>query len=66
MTYNWQLPDWPEFRYELGGVAEVLLAFALTGASKATATRDLLQLARIGALHSRGGGRSTRYELGIC
>ena len=28
MTYNWQLPDWPEFRYELGGVAEALLAFA--------------------------------------
>ena len=39
---------------------------ALTGVSKATATRDLLQLARIGALHSLGGGRSTRYELGVC
>jgi Fic family protein len=38
---------------------------ALTGASKATATRDLLQLARIGALHPLGGGRSTRYVLGV-
>lgn len=38
---------------------------ALTGASKATATRDLMQLARIGALVPSGGGRSTRYELGV-
>lgn len=37
---------------------------ALTGASKATATRDLQHLARLGALVSVGGGRSTRYELG--
>jgi len=22
MPYNWQLPDWPEFRYELDGVAD--------------------------------------------
>ncbi len=36
---------------------------ALTGVSKATATRDLQELAGIGALVSRGGGRSTRYEL---
>lgn len=38
---------------------------ALTGASKATATRDLQQLAPIGALVPTGGGRSTRYELGV-
>lgn len=31
--------------------------------SKATATRDLQVLAKIGALVVRGGGRSTRYEL---
>ena len=37
---------------------------ALTGASKATATRDLQQLAQLGALVPLGGGRSTRYELG--
>ncbi len=37
---------------------------ALTGVSKATATRDLLHLARIGAFIPVGGGRSTRYELG--
>jgi len=36
---------------------------ALTGASKATATRDLQQLARLGALTPVGGGRSTRYDL---
>jgi Fic family protein len=36
---------------------------ALTGTSKATATRDLQHLARIGALAPIGGGRSTRYEL---
>jgi Fic family protein len=28
MTYNWQQPDWPEFRYKLDGVAGQLLAFA--------------------------------------
>jgi Fic family protein len=28
MTYNWQQPDWPEFRYRLDGVAGQLLAFA--------------------------------------
>jgi Fic family protein len=38
---------------------------ALTGASKATATRDLQHLAQLGALASAGGGRSTRYELAI-
>jgi Fic family protein len=36
---------------------------ALTGASKATATRDLQHLAGLGALVPAGGGRSTRYEL---
>lgn len=37
---------------------------ALTGASKATATRDIQDLARLGVLNPIGGGRSTRYELG--
>ncbi len=36
---------------------------AITGASKATATRDLQYLQQIGALVVSGGGRSTRYEL---
>lgn len=36
---------------------------ALTGVSKATATRDLKDLADLGALRRVGGGRSTRYEL---
>jgi Fic family protein len=36
---------------------------SFTGSSKATATRDLQELARLGALTVVGGGRSTRYEL---
>jgi Fic family protein len=28
MTYNWQQHDWPEFRYDLSGIEDVLLAFA--------------------------------------
>lgn len=28
MTYNWQKNDWPEFRYDLSGVEDALLAFA--------------------------------------
>lgn len=35
---------------------------ALTGTSKATATRDLQQLTRLDALVPVGGGRSTRHE----
>ena len=38
---------------------------ALTVVSKATATRDLAQLARMEAVRSVGGGRSTRYELNL-
>ena len=33
--------------------------------SKATATRDLQELADMGALMVKGGGRSTRYELNL-
>ncbi len=36
---------------------------AITGISKATATRDLQQLAQLGAIAPFGSGRSTRYEL---
>jgi len=28
MSYNWQQKDWPEFRYDLSGVEDTLLAFA--------------------------------------
>ncbi|MEO8860989.1 MAG: Fic family protein, partial [Ginsengibacter sp.] len=28
MTYNWQQPDWPNFRYKLTNVEEMLFAFA--------------------------------------
>jgi Fic family protein len=38
---------------------------AITRTSKATATRDLQYLTAIGALEQTGGGRSTRYEIGL-
>ncbi len=38
---------------------------SITSASKPTATRDLQALADMGALIVEGGGRSTRYVLGI-
>ncbi|MEL6623889.1 MAG: Fic family protein [Bacteroidota bacterium] len=38
---------------------------SITKTSKATATRDLKELVRIGALTTRGGGRSTRYNLNL-
>ena len=37
----------------------------LTGVSKATATRDLQELAQMGALVSVGGGRSTSYNFSV-
>jgi Fic family protein len=45
-----------------GGI-NVRKYLALTKTSKATATRDLQQLASIGALTSIGTGRATRYEI---
>ena len=38
---------------------------AITGTSKATATRDLQFLLDIGVLKQTGGGRSTRYEVNL-
>ncbi len=38
---------------------------SITKTSKATATRDLQQLLKLGALVQEGGGRSTRYQLYI-
>jgi len=38
----------------------------MTGCSKATATRDLTELLRIGTFRKlEGGGRSTRYDIGL-
>lgn len=37
----------------------------MPGTSKATATRDLLELAKDGAFVQVGGGLSTRYELNL-
>lgn len=28
MSYNWQQPDWPQFRYDLSGLEEIFLTFA--------------------------------------
>ena len=28
MTFNWQQPDWPEFRYDVAAVQDDLLALA--------------------------------------
>jgi Fic family protein len=48
-----------------GGISAKKYA-SITGASKATATRDLADLLREGALRRPpGGGRSTRYELAL-
>lgn len=38
---------------------------ALTRVSKATATRDLQDLAARGILRPEGGGRSTRYSINL-
>ena len=38
---------------------------AITGSSKATATRDLVELAKSGALVAIGSGRGARYELNL-
>lgn len=37
----------------------------LTGAARATASRDLIELAELGLLQAVGGGRSTRYQLRV-
>ena len=37
----------------------------LTGASKATATRDLVQLQKLGLLVATGQGRATRYWVNV-
>jgi Fic family protein len=38
---------------------------AITGASKATATRDLQELAEKGIFTPTGGGRSTHYKVSL-
>jgi Fic family protein len=37
----------------------------ITGASKATATRNLLELVEKGIFTPTGGGRSTRYQISL-
>jgi len=38
---------------------------SITGASKATATRDLQDLADKGVITPTGGGRSTHYQINL-
>jgi len=54
MTYNWQHKEWANFRYN-----------RLTINKKATATRDLQHLVKIGVLFAQSGGRSLHYKLNI-
>ena len=53
MTYNWQQPDWPNFRYDLTSVEDVLLTFAekvgrasglLNGLPEDTQTETIVEL----------------------
>ncbi|CAI2716937.1 Fic family protein [Nitrospina watsonii] len=53
MTYNWQQPDWPHFRYDLDGIEDALFAFAeragrvsglLEGLPESTRTEALIDL----------------------
>jgi Fic family protein len=53
MTYNWQLADWPEFKYDLGSVEDILFSFAerigrvsglLQGLPKDTQTEALIDM----------------------
>ncbi|HEY3700155.1 MAG TPA: Fic family protein [Spongiibacteraceae bacterium] len=53
MTYNWQRQDWPNFRYDLGGLHETLFAFAekvghasgtLKGVSDSSRSETILNL----------------------
>jgi Fic family protein len=53
MLYNWQLPDWPEFRYDLGDLEATLLAFVEKAGEVS------------GIFTSLGGGHSTRYEINL-
>ena len=54
MIYNWQHKEWANFQYN-----------HLTISKKATATRDLQHLVKIGVLFAQCGGRSLHYKLNI-
>ena len=61
--YQWQNKNWPFFEYDLACVAASINEYrAITGASSATATRDLKALVNNGLLRLTGEGkRGLRY-----
>lgn len=53
MNYNWQQPDWPDFRYQLNDIEDILFAFAdhagraggiLEGLSDVTRTETVVEI----------------------
>lgn len=76
LIFNWQQPGWPKFTFDRAALRDVLDAFTkafrtVTEAvktpqdpvSKPTATRDLAELADIGAIVVEGAGPRTHYFL---
>ena len=80
-TYNWQQKGWPRFTYNRArkvilrmfedgeeGVRSGLSAakwMRMTKVSKPTATRELSELEKSGAIISVGAGPQTRYRLAV-
>lgn len=50
MTFNWQQPDWPEFRYDVAAVQDDLLAFASEAGEVGGVLRSLSEGARTEAI----------------
>ena len=74
--FNWQQPGWPKFTFDRAALRDVLDAFTKAfrtvkeavktpqdPVSKPTATRDLAELANIGAIVLVGAGPQTHYFL---
>ena len=54
MQWNWQQPDWPNFRYDSSQLKDF-----------EAATRDLHELVEMGALSRTGERKHTRYYLNV-
>ncbi len=65
MSWNWQQPGWPAFHFDLESISQLEKYIAITGASRAAATRDLAELMKLDALYKTGELRHTRYWLNI-
>lgn len=71
-TYNWQQKGWPRFTYNRAHLSDELSAFAdafrkvkAALRSKPTATRELSELVKAGAIIAVGAGHQTRYRLAV-